>query len=100
MLFIAHVFALSVGAWSVFGERSEMMEFLFLNWILDHLSSDNTLSATPKQMGLPHTSDEDCMEVFEDYREVFESLADPSFNCNGQLPKLARCGVGGGALLV
>ena len=51
MLFIAHVFALSAGAWSGFGERSEMMEFLFLSWIFDHLASDNTLSATPKQWG-------------------------------------------------
>ena len=46
-----------------------------------------------KAMGLPHTSD-------EDYVEVVESLADPSFNFNGPLPYLARCGVGGGALLV
>jgi len=51
MLVTAHVFALSAGAWSVFCERSELMEFLFLSWILDHLASDNTLSATPKQWG-------------------------------------------------
>ena len=63
---------------------------------LDHESPEFRKYAVryAKAIGLPHTTEEDFMEVFE-------SLADmPSFNVKGPLPKLARCGVGGGVLLV
>jgi hypothetical protein len=97
MLFAAHVFALNYGPFqqgAYSDEKREMLEFLFAQ--LDHLSPEFWKYAVryAKAIGLPHTTEEDS-------REVFESLADmPPFNFKGPLPKLARRGVGGGALLV
>ena len=71
-----------------------MLEFFFSQLYHESLEFRKYAVRYAKAMGLPHTTEEDFMEVFE-------SLADmPSFNFKGPLPKLARCGVGGGVLLV
>ena len=77
-------------------KKGRYVGILFFFSQLDHESPEFRKYAVryAKAIGLPHTTEEDSMEVFE-------SLADmPPFNFKGPLPKLARRGVGGGVLFV